>query len=72
MDENKLIIMANQIGSFFESMPDRDEAITGIANHIRASWPPRMRQELKHHIATCGDNELLLIVREALPKILAD
>ena len=72
MNENKLITMANQIGSFFDSMPDRAEAITGVVNHIRASWDPRMRQGLKHHIETCGDNELLPIVKEALPRILAD
>lgn len=72
MNENKLIQMANQIGDFFKSMPDREEAITGIANHIRATWDPRMRQGLKHHIDTCGDGELSSIVRAALPKILAD
>ena len=71
MNENKLITMVNQIGSFFESMPDRNEAITGIVNHNRATWDPRMRQGLKHHIETCGDSELLPIVKEALPRILA-
>lgn len=72
MNENKLITMANQIGEFFESMPDRAEAITGIVNHIRTTWDPRMRQGLKHHIETCGDGELHRIVKEALPRILAD
>lgn len=72
MNENKLITMANQIGAFFESMPDHVEAINGIVNHIRATWDPRMRQGLKHHIDTCGDSELLPIVKEALPKILPD
>lgn len=71
MNESKLITMVNQIGSFFESMPDRNEAITGIVNHIRATWDPRMRQGLKHHIETCGDSELLPIVKEAMPRILA-
>lgn len=72
MNENKLITMVNQIGSFFESMPDRPEAINGISSHIRATWDPRMRQGLKHHIETCGDSELLPIIKEALPRILAD
>lgn len=72
MNENKLITMANQIGAFFESMPDHVEAINGIVNHICATWDPRMRQGLKHHIDTCGDSELLPIVKEALPKILPD
>lgn len=72
MNENKLVTMANQIGEFFESMPDHSEAINGIVTHIHATWDPRMRQGLKHHIETCGDAELLPLVKEALPRILAD
>ncbi|MGS0894937.1 formate dehydrogenase subunit delta [Burkholderia stagnalis] len=44
MDTRHLIDMANQIGAFFESMPDRDEALAGIADHIRRFWEPRMRR----------------------------
>lgn len=47
MDHGHLIDMANQIGAFFESMPDRDEALTGIAEHIRRFWEPRMRRALR-------------------------
>lgn len=43
---DKLIRMANQIGSFFESMPDRDEGLAGIANHLQKFWTPSMRQTL--------------------------
>ncbi|WP_175767694.1 formate dehydrogenase subunit delta [Burkholderia cenocepacia] len=46
MNSEHLIDMANQIGAFFESMPDRDEALTGIAEHIRRFWEPRMRRTL--------------------------
>ncbi|MCA3787073.1 formate dehydrogenase subunit delta, partial [Burkholderia sp.] len=46
MDHEHLIDMANQIGAFFESMPDRDEALAGIADHIRRFWEPRMRRAL--------------------------
>ena len=35
MDAHNLVDMANRIGDFFESMPDRDEAIDNIADHIR-------------------------------------
>lgn len=31
MDVSNLIRMANRIGEFFEAMPDRDEALHGIA-----------------------------------------
>jgi formate dehydrogenase subunit delta len=46
MDVNSLIEMANQIGDFFDSMPDREEALAGIADHIRKFWAPRMRVPL--------------------------
>jgi len=46
MKLHHLIEMANQIGEFFESMPDREEAQTGIAEHIRRFWEPRMRRTL--------------------------
>jgi formate dehydrogenase subunit delta len=46
MDMNNLINMANKIGQFFESQPDRDQALLGIASHIRNFWDPRMRLQL--------------------------
>ncbi|NLP62358.1 formate dehydrogenase subunit delta [Paraburkholderia sacchari] len=46
MKADHLIEMANQIGSFFDSLPDREEALTGIAEHIRKFWEPRMRRTL--------------------------
>ncbi|CAB3787021.1 hypothetical protein LMG28688_02393 [Paraburkholderia caffeinitolerans] len=46
MKADNLIEMANQIGSFFDSLPDREEALTGIAEHIRKFWEPRMRRTL--------------------------
>jgi formate dehydrogenase subunit delta len=41
--DDNLIRMANQIGTFFESMPDRPEALEGIATHLKKFWDPRMR-----------------------------
>jgi len=46
MDQQHLINMANQIGQFFESLPERNEALMGIADHIKRFWEPRMRREL--------------------------
>ncbi|MDR3101286.1 MAG: formate dehydrogenase subunit delta [Paraburkholderia sp.] len=46
MKADNLIEMANQIGMFFDSLPDREEALTGIADHIRKFWEPRMRRTL--------------------------
>ena len=38
--------MANDIGNFFRSEPERKDAVAGIANHIAKFWTPRMRQKL--------------------------
>jgi formate dehydrogenase subunit delta len=67
MNEQHLIEMANRIGEFFESMPDRDEALAGIAEHIRRFWEPRMRRAI---LATLDDAQasaaMLPIVNDAL------
>lgn len=44
-NQDKLVKMANQIGSFFASMPDRDEGIDGIATHLKKFWTPSMRKD---------------------------
>lgn len=45
MDADNLVRMANRIGDFFEAMPDRAEALEGIATHLKKFWDPRMRRE---------------------------
>ncbi|MDD5059001.1 MAG: formate dehydrogenase subunit delta [Sideroxydans sp.] len=66
MKPEKLIKMANQIGAFFEAMPDREQAVAGVAAHIQRNWEPRMRSALHEHVARNGDEGLMPIVREAL------
>ncbi|CAM4273740.1 formate dehydrogenase subunit delta [Comamonas aquatilis] len=46
MQANNLIHMANRIGEFFEAMPEREEALHGVAEHIQKFWDPRMRRQL--------------------------
>ena len=67
MKPDKLIKMANQIGAFFEAMPDREQAVAGVVAHIQRNWEPRMRAALRQHVGQTGDAELSAIVREALP-----
>lgn len=43
---DKLVRMANQIGTFFASMPDHEEGVDGVANHLKKFWEPRMRKAL--------------------------
>jgi formate dehydrogenase subunit delta len=55
MNADHLIEMANQIGTFFDSLPDRDEALLGIAEHIRRFWEPRMRRALLAALDSGGE-----------------
>ncbi|MBI5898981.1 MAG: formate dehydrogenase subunit delta [Rhodocyclales bacterium] len=66
MKLEKLIAMANQIGSFFEAMPDREQAIADIAGHLSRSWEPRMRQQILACLGTIDEEQLKPLVREAL------
>jgi formate dehydrogenase subunit delta len=58
--------MANDIGHFFRSEPNREEAIAGIANHIAKFWTKRMREKLAAHQAEHGDQGLEELPRAAL------
>ncbi|MBI4986701.1 MAG: formate dehydrogenase subunit delta [Rhodocyclales bacterium] len=69
MSPAKLIRMANQIGAFFDAMPDREQAARDVASHIRRHWTSRMRAELRAHIDHAGDGELTPLVCAALPLI---
>jgi len=67
MNPSNLIKMANQIGAFFEAMPNREQAVKDVAAHIQRSWEPRMRTSLLQHVSQNSDAELSAIVRDALP-----
>ncbi len=59
-----LVHMANDIGNFFRAQP-RQDAVTGIANHIRSFWSPQMRQKLMAEL-DAGGVGLDELPREAL------
>ncbi len=65
MDIHRLVKMANDIGAFYEAMPDRNEAISSIAAHLKNFWEPRMRREIIDY-ARRGGNGLKEVVREAV------
>ncbi|MEH2479765.1 formate dehydrogenase subunit delta [Nitrobacteraceae bacterium AZCC 2146] len=46
---DRLIYMANQIGAFFNSQ-GHDKAVSGITDHIRKFWDPRMRKQILAHL----------------------
>ena len=66
MKPEHLVKMANQIGAFFEAMPDREQATRDVASHIARNWEPRMTQALKRHIETEGGEALSQIVLDAV------
>lgn len=66
-----LIKMANRIGDFFEALPDRQEGLNGIADHIKKFWEPRMRTALLDFLAENPDGatdgaQLSDIVKQAV------
>jgi formate dehydrogenase subunit delta len=69
MKLEKLIVMANQIGAFFEAMPDREQAVADVASHLRRSWEPRMRQQILASLGTADEARLKPLVREALRRL---
>ena len=58
-------MMANDIGAYFAGYPGHDQAVEGIANHLRNFWEPRMRRELVAYVAN-GGGDLKPLVREAV------
>ena len=68
---DQLIQMANRIGDFFEALPDRQEGLDGIADHIKKFWEPRMRTAMLDFLAQNPDGrtqdaELSGLVKEAI------
>lgn len=65
--DEKLIYMANQIATFFQSQP-QGVAAEGVARHINEFWDPRMRRRFLEMAETETDALSPLVV-EALPAI---
>jgi formate dehydrogenase subunit delta len=63
----KLIRMANQIATFFESKP-HDLGVAGVAEHINKFWDPRMRGKL-FELLDGGETGLKPLVLEAAKTI---
>jgi formate dehydrogenase subunit delta len=69
-----LVRMANDIGNYFRAQPNREDAIAGIANHIKSFWTKRMRGKLFDQLdhGEAGLDELPLEavqrLRESEPK----
>jgi formate dehydrogenase subunit delta len=53
MSPEKLVYMANQIGTFFASQGE-DQAVAAVADHLMKFWDPRMRKAIIAHLADGG------------------
>ena len=68
MDAGKMVHNANQISLFFSSYP-REEAIEGIANHLRQFWVPRMRRQIIDYVEQDGGEGLHELAIEAVKRL---
>jgi formate dehydrogenase subunit delta len=63
----KLIYMANQIATFFESQGP-DKAVAGTADHLKKFWDPRMRAQIVAHVKA-GGSGLDSVARNAIEQL---
>jgi formate dehydrogenase subunit delta len=68
MSIENLVRMANDIGHFFAAEPRREDAVAGIAGHLRRFWDPRMRRQIIAHL-DAGGAGLDALVREAVASL---
>lgn len=61
MSPEKMVTMANQIATFFETQPGEDQA-SRVADHINDFWEPRMRRQLLDYVGAGGDGLKPLLI----------
>ena len=49
MRVDRLVTMANDIGGFWASEPDKTEGAKQVVSHLTRFWDPRMRREIVAH-----------------------
>lgn len=67
MSPEKMVLMANQIATFFKTQPGEDQA-QRVADHLNDFWEPRMRRQLIAHV-DAGGAGLEPLVLEAMAKV---
>lgn len=61
MTDAKMVLMANQIASFFATQPGGDQA-AGVAAHLKDFWEPRMLNQLKTYLGQGGEGLHALVI----------
>lgn len=70
MDVEHLVRMANDIGDYFASEPDRAAGVAGMVNHLERFWEPRMRRRIVAHLEAGGEG-LAELPRAAIAELAA-
>jgi formate dehydrogenase subunit delta len=65
----RLVSMANDIGRYFSAEPEREDAIAGIASHLRRFWEPRMRTAIIAHLRDGGGAGLEDLARAGVERL---
>ena len=68
MQTEQLIKMANQIGDFYESYPNQQQAQVDIAGHLNKFWAISMRKQLALHVSQTNGQGLHPQVASAIAK----
>jgi len=68
MNIDHLVEMANDIGNFFKSEPDREDAVNGVFTHLCRFWELRMQKQIVGYLDQGGDG-LDPIVMEAVKRL---
>ena len=55
MDIKNLVSMLNQMGDFFEAMPDKNQAKLDLITHVKKFWEPRMKNSIIRKLKTTLD-----------------
>lgn len=66
MQTERLVVMANQIGDFYQSLPDEAQAKHDIAEHLMKFWAKSMRDQLVADINSEQCKALHSIVKSAV------
>ena len=64
MTSEHMVHMANQIALYFAAYPHQ-EAVAGVADHLKKFWEPRMRRQLNEYIAHGGAGLHALVLEAA-------
>ncbi|WP_088626108.1 formate dehydrogenase subunit delta [Oceanicola sp. 22II-s10i] len=65
MSREKLVYMANQIATFFETQPGEGQA-EKVVQHLSDFWEPRMREQLDQIVAEGGEGLKPLALEAAM------